>query len=399
MLNFKRFSGIDNVGNAERLAFDKRNERTALAEAMNVDIGLDEELLRRQGFTEASAVCHKNVWQGSGFMLATVDGGDLVSIDPDGDETVLYASLGSARVWYSNLPDGRTTFSNGLINGVASLAAATKWGVPVAGTLGAASEVAGDLFAGSYRYALTYKRTSDGLEGGPIYSTPITLGADSGLALTGLPTLAGHSINVYLTQHNGMRFYYAGNTTNALFQFASENRYLTLPLLTDQVQPAPVGTISATWRGRALVAVGPQLYASKHGQPEHFILSDAFKTFGADITLVQPVEGGIFVGTDAELVFLAGTEWAALSPRQLVEGAVVLGSGVTVPGKYLKRGDGTAGERDCMVCIADQVITAGYPDGSIAALTEGRYEIDSLEVAAAFRVREGRIPQYVAIPQ
>jgi hypothetical protein len=128
MLKIEKFTGLNNVDTPEKLGAGD------LQRATNVDIGNARELMRRQGYSVLSEVCHKNVWDADGFQLATRDGGDLVAIadgdDPE-DAVVLYPSLGVDRVWYCNLPDGRTTFSNGLINGIASATAATKWGVPV----------------------------------------------------------------------------------------------------------------------------------------------------------------------------------------------------------------------------------------------------------------------------
>ena len=390
MLTFKNFSGINNVLPGHRLPDD------AQAVALNVDIGLTGEIKRRQGYSEVLATCHKNIWQAKGFMLATVDGGDLIAIAPNGTRTFLYFSLGASRVWYCNLPDGRTTWSNGLISGITNGVISQPWGVPIPASLGAVAATSGALFAGDYRYQLTYTRQSGGLESGASLSGGITLEANSGLSLSGLPTLAGHSINVYLSGHNGEGAFYAGSTASSTFSFAGANDALVLPLRTDQLQPAPIGTLAAFWRGRVLTAVGPVLYASKTNGWESFDIRRDFKQFSAPITLIQPVEGGIFVGTTKELVFLAGSEFDKLALNLVVDGAVVLGSGVSVQGESVQRGQGT-GQGPAMVCIAARGLVAGFSDGGVSRMTEGRYATSVSEVAATFRHVNG-IPQYIAIP-
>lgn len=405
-MKIRRFTGINNVQPPERLLPNANEASSALREAMNCDLGLDGQLMRREGFTELSATRFENVWQGDGFLLATTTSGDLVAIaegdDPE-DAVTLYESLGFDRVWYWNWPDGRTAFSNGLINGIATATGATKWGVPVPDNTFVVTAIeGGELFAGSYRVSITYVRSADGLEGGQQQSLPVTVAADGAILVESLPTLAGHTINVYLTSHNGTKAYLAGNTATDTFTFDGANDELLRECLTEHLDPAPVGTLSAIWRGRALVAVGSTLYASRPGRPEHFDLSKDWKPLADTITLVQPVEGGIFVGTESELVYLRGTTWDQLAFEHRIKGRVVLGSGVTVPGKYLVRGEGTAGAAAGMLCIADGVITAGYADGAAVALTEGVYQTDATEVAAVFRIRseaDERIPQYVAIPQ
>lgn len=389
MLKFEKFSGLNNVLPSHRLSKD------ALARADNVDIGLDGEISRRAGYSEVSALCHKNLWQADGFMLATVDS-DLVATT-GATQTAVYASFGVSRVWYCNLPDGRTTFSNGLINGITDGAATTAWGVPTPTGLGTPVDVAGSLFAGDYQYKLTYVRLSDGLEGAPLDSEPFAV-ASGGIVLAGLPTLAGHKINVYLSSHDGAGpGYYAGTTLGGGFSFIGTNDQLVLPCRTEGLDPMPVGTVTAFWRGRVLVAAGPVLYASRAGQWELCDMRRDFKQFSADITLIQPVDGGVFVGTEKELAFLDGEEFDKLSYTQAVPAATVLGSGVAVRGEMLKSGEG-AGLGGAMMCIADGVVIAGFSDGQIVRLTEGKYETAATEVAATFRMA-GRVPQYIAIPQ
>lgn len=389
MLTFEKFSGINNVLPPQRVGDSE------LVTATNADVGLSGELRRRSGFTEQAAGCHKNVHQADGFLLATRDGGELVAI-AGATTTSLHPVLGVARVWYCNLPDGRTTFSNGLINGITDGASITSFGIPVPESVGGATPVSGDLHPGDYQYQLTYVRLSDGLEGGPAYSNPTAV-PDGGVLLQGLPVLDDHKINVYLTGANGEHAYLAGSTTSEAFSYLGKNDALVLPCRTDHFSPAPIGTITAFWRGRVLVAQGSLLWASRTNSWESFDLRRDFKQFSAPITLIQPVDGGIFVGTEKELAFLAGTEFDKLAYTRVLDGPVVLGSGVAVRGELVQRGQGT-GQGAAMICIAARGLVAGFSDGGIARMTEGRYATDVTEVAATFRMVNGA-PQYLAVPQ
>jgi len=394
MLTFEKFSGINNVLPTEQLVPTPRTGVSPLAIALNVDIGYEGELRRRAGYNRTSTLCHENLHQAENFMLTT-DLGDLTAIHPSGTRIVLYPSLGNDRVWYCNLPDGRTTFSNGLICGITDGLTMTTWGVPVPPSIGALTPVAGALFPGDYQYQITYVRLSDKLEGGPAYSAPTAV-PDGGVLLTGLPVLAGHSINVYLTAQNGDISFLAGNTTGASFSYLGTNDALTLPCRTEFLQPAPVGTVTALWRGRVLTAVGPVLYASRTGQVELFDVRRDFKQFTAPITLIQAVDDGLYVGTELELAFLSGTEFDKLSYVQVVDGPVALGSGVPARGELIMLGQGV-GQGEAMVCIADKTLVAGFNGGNIFRMTEGRYTTSAAEVRAAFRQTSSG-PQYLAIP-
>ncbi len=393
MLKLKDWRGINNVSEPECM----KNQE--LAVALDVDVGLDREIRRRGGFTQLSEACHKNVHEGQGYALATRLGGELVAW-PDGAPpeaaTSLHPSLGIARVWYCNLPDGRTAFTNGLINGITDGQRASDWGVPVPQELGGSTQVAGKLPQGEYRYALTYTRLADGLEGGAVYSTPLVLD-EGGLLLMGLPVLEGYQINVYLTPPNSDHAYHAGVARGDSWSYMGEVDALTLPCRTAFLQPAPVGTVLAFWRGRVLVAVGNVLYASLHAEWELFDLQRDYKQFGAAITLIQPVDDGIYVGTERGLVFLAGTEFDSLQYVPLLPEPVVLGSGVAVRGDLVALGDGR-GDGAAMLCIVGGGVLAGFNSGAVNRLTHQRYRTAAREVAATFR-EVGGMPQYIAIPQ
>jgi len=395
MATYKKFTGINNVLAGERL------KDTELAEAMNVDIGVDNEIVRREGYVSLSANATYNVWDAPVGTLGTVGvDGDLKNLDTN--ET-LFPSLGHDRVWYLNLPDGRTAFSNGLINGIIGTTGYTTWGVPLPTAVGVFTDVAGSLRPGRYEYLLTYQRISDGVEGGPVYTVPIDV-VSGGVVLSGLPVLAGHRLNVYLTSAEGETAYLAGSTMNALFSFTGSNDQLVKECMTQYLRPAPEGTVSALWRARALVAVGKMLFASLPYRFEHFMMKRDVKQFTSNITLIQPVDGGIFVGTETELAFLAGTEFDKLVYNQQVAGPVVLGSGVAADGELVKKAEVNGMPRmasgAAMVCIADRRIVAGFSDGSVERMTEGRYAVPEsvTEVAAVFRYHKG-VPQYIAVPQ
>lgn len=389
MITFKEFTGINNV------LPEHRFKPTELAVATNVDVGLDGEIRRRSGYTEVSALDHRNLWQADGYMLATHDG-DLVKTEA-GVQTVLQESLGSDRVWYLNLPDGRTMFSNGLIGGVTDGATATGLGVPIPPTVGAFTEVAGGLAPGTYQWAITYVRQADGLEGGAAYSDTVEI-TQGGFLLVGLPVEPGYDINIYLSGHNGTGAYRAGTTLGSSFSYLGSNEALVLPLATDHLYPLPVGILTCFYRGRVLTAQGNVIYASLPHRWELCDIRRDFKQFESAVTLILPVDDGVYVGTETELAFLAGDQWDRLEYRRVADGYTVLGSGVQVQAEYLKPREGGNYRGTAMIAISGGTIVFGYNGGSLWRITEGVYRSDVKEVAATWRLIDG-VPQYIAVPQ
>lgn len=388
MLTFERFTGVNNVLPEHRLS------AADLLHARDVDIGLTGEIMRRGGYAEVSALCHKNLHQAHGFMLATC-GSVLTAIHPDGTRHIIHPAMGPERVWYCDLPDGRTTYTNGLIHGVTDGLTGVDRSVPAPASLGSPDVAFGALHAGQYRYHLTHVRLADRLEGPAVSSDPIAI-SQGGLRLDGLPVLEGHATNVYLSGQDGEGAYLAGVATGGSFEYAGSNVALVLPCRTLGAQPFPVGTITAFWRGRVLVAQGEVLWASRPSAP-HLADWRDFKPLGAAITAIQPVDDGVYAGTTQDLIFLSGTTWDALAFVPTRRGPVVPGSGITAPGDRLKLGDG-AGAGTAMLCIAGGEVVAGFSGGQTASLTGNRYRTAATEVCATFR-EVGGIPQYLAVPQ
>ncbi len=388
MLTFEGFTGINNVLPGHR------KDKGALEVATNVNIGLTDEITRRNGYGEASPLCHKNLHPSLGYMLATV-GGVLTAIWPNGDRHVIHPALGFSRVRYCNLPDGRTTFSNGLIHGMTNGLALQDWTIPAPESAGSVSPIHGALFPGSYRMFLTYRRLSDRVEGPALDAGVIAVGL-GGLHIDGLPTWGGCELCVYLSGEGGEGGYFAGSTTGSTFDFAGANDSLVVPCRTLETFATPVGTHTAYWRGRVLVAVGKVLWATAPGSM-HLVAWRDFRQFSSPITMVAPGDGGIYVGTETELVFLAGERFDQAVFRSVATGFVVPGSGVVAPGERVKMGDG-AGRGDAVLCIVGGFIVAGFGGGQLSMLTADRYKATVTEVAATFREVDG-IPQYIAVPQ
>jgi hypothetical protein len=389
MLIFKGFTGINNVVPEMRMS-----GADAVA-ALDVDIGLTGEITRRSGFSEVADTCHKNIFDAHGGVRLSTSGSTLIATHPNDDVHVIHEAIGSNRVWYCNLPDGRTTFTNGLINGITDGFEGFEHSISMPTSLGSTDFAFGELDLGSYRYALTRVRMSDGAESPALVSEPFQI-SNGGLRLDGLPIDLGYALNVYLTQKEGEKFFLVGNTTGSTFEWGGKNAQLILPCRTVGAVAFPVGTYTTFWRGRVLTAYGNVLGASRPMTPHLADYTD-FKQFASNITSLQAVDDGVYVGTEEDLIFLSGETWDGLTYARMQRGPVTPGSGTPAPGDRVKLGKGT-GTGSAMMCIAGGLVVAGFNGGVTECLTEDRYATSAAEVCAIFRELNG-VPQYVAVPQ
>lgn len=394
-----RFTGLDN----QNTGYDEEGlEPGTLTEATNCYVDNDGWILRRAGFALSSSGVYTSLWKGTTLQLAVL-AGDLVKV---GGST-LHASVGSSRMWFEELPDGRVIYSNGTAMGVINAAGSARvgWGVPVPASVGSGANTSGSLASGVYRWCVTHKRTADGLEGGPVYSGTVTV-TSGGLALTSLPTLTDHTLNVYVTTANGTEHFYAGNTATSSYTLTSAASRVRRCMTHYCKAPISGGILPKFWRGRMLLAVRDTLYATKARTLHLFNVKEDARRFGGTITMIQPVESGIWIGTTEALYFLGpGATFDKLAMVRQIDGPVLLGSGVAVRGGALlrqgSRGPGLAGDgNDGALCIAARAITACYADGACNALTAQKYLVSSsVTSVAATVIEDGPLSQYIAIPQ
>ena len=140
--------------------------------------------------------------------------------------------------------------------------------------------------------------------------------------------------------------------------------------VTRNKQPMPAGTIIRQWRGRLLTVRSNVLYFS---ESMYYGINDprtGFIVFGSDITMLEAVEGGVFVGTANEVTFLSGSkpgEWT----RRLTGAAVpVQGCSCIIPANEF---GGAVGDTAMPIAVwlTNQGYTLGMPDGSINEVQSG----------------------------
>ena len=373
----KQFLGINNVADPTRL---KDGE---LLTAVNVDIGSTGDLSSRKGSTTLRAGAAHSVYEAPFGLLAVIDS-DLVLLDTAGALLrVVYPSLGYTRCWYATLADGRVAFSNGLIHGLTTATETAEWGIlpPVDH---------GEGIPGSTPYQITYVRQSDGLEGPPIYGPPI----DTTQAIIGLPTKAGHDINIYFAPY-GEAMFLAGSTGTD--SFTHSGAPLGAQWVGAGLAPPPVGKLLHPWLSRVLIADGKTLWATRPLQPELIDLTRDFIQFADDITLIYGTNSGVFVGTTAGVQWLDGTVFGDLKNQPIATGYVTLGSAVEFPLAYLNEKVRPGGILQGSLCLVDGVVHLIHGTGQITPLTAQRYRAARTEVHATVRMRGGTM-QYLAAP-
>lgn len=389
-LTAKSFAGVRNTLPAERLAEDD------LAAAVNVDVDNSGRLSRRDGQTLlADGVAH-SLWADKGQCLYVLDG-MMYTLDPAALPTLTARAvadgLGSAPVSYA-MANERVYHSNGAVTGVFDAGRVRSWGIALDTIAVNATPTAGNLAAGVYLYTMTLLR-DDGQESGAGLAQRIDLADGQGIVFNwDVPFDASITeCALYLSQPNGEVLYQALVLDVEQGSATYSGGPRSLPLATQWYDAPPAGQVLAAYKGRIYIAAGNVLYATVALSYEHCDLRDYRAFDDSRITIVAPVEGGLFVGTERAVYFLSGASFADNSlNRKLAVGALA-GSVIKADGEAVTGKKELANTEVVLFCTLDGVVM-GLPDGSLSNMTRERYQLPAGESAAAV-FSAGTMSQYL----
>ena len=314
------FTGLNNRLPDHQLGITERGRKAGdyLRNAVNVDLTATGTLQRRKGSTlaQAGTDCH-SLWS-DGETAFYVDGDTLYQYPRTALRTGL---VPGRRVSYCETPAGDVIWSNGTVMERIRAGASAPLGLAVpnpAPTVTAA--MGGGLRAGVYQVAIT-ATNADGEESGATWPVQVSVADGGRIEIAGLP---GTLTNIYVSPLNGDKLYLAATTTASSYIIPIMGT-LRQSLQTLGLRPMPAGEIVRAHGGRLLVVSGSTLYYS---EPFGYGLHDPLRgriPFGGRITLLAPVEGGCYVGTETETFWLPGgdiekTEVVGLLPYGAVPG-------------------------------------------------------------------------------
>jgi hypothetical protein len=233
----------------------------------------------------------------------------------------------------------------------------------------------GGLDAGRYAVAISPMRWDE--EGPLSYAAFVDVPQDGGIRVTVPGVEAGYRI--YRTQANGEQLHaVSGATPGATHSLGAQ----PIGRAADSIylESLPPGSIVRHWRGLALVARGRIIFWS---EPMRYGLYDPrhnFVQMAHTVTLMEPVEGGVYVGDRDGVKFLAGPspkEWAVKAKSGVTP---VAGTGTTIQGSIL--GGDLATDERVAVWLSEKGFMVGTASGQIAEVQAKRIRLPDEQVEA-----------------
>ena len=188
---------------------------------------------------------------------------------------------------------------------------------------------------------------------------------------------------VYRTTQNGDVLYLAASLPEAITSYTLGNSEVGRMPETRNLAPLPTGHIVRYWRGRLLVASGNTVYFSEPMRYGLHSPREGFVQFASRVTMISPVDGGVFVGNESGVVFLTGTkptDWSIDSTSALPP---FEGSGLVVPsavfgGELGKNGDNVA------IWLSNNGFVMGTAQGQIIESQADRISLNEAGKASSF---------------
>jgi len=378
---YREFTGVRNDVGPERFGPGD------LVAADNCDLDSTGKLKRRRGFAPVLAGDFHSLWSDGDLCLMASDS-ELLRLLPNYTTITLRDDLSSvARMAYCRVNE-RVYYSNGYQTGVVENGASRSWGIAPPVYQPAAAAIGGELYAGTYQYALTFLR-QDGQESGTSVAGSIDLAANSGIAFSFIQLSTDPGVThkaIYLSPANGEVLYRALTLDNATTSasYTDNGVRLQSPLDTQFLQDAIPGHLICYYRGRLYVARDNLLFPAEPFAYELFDLR-RYLPFDSRITLLAAMTDGIFVGTEHQQLFLAGRGPDEFEPTLKTKYGAA---------KLVKQARGQ-GDSPVAFWLSSQGVQLGLNQGGLTNLTP-QYSFAATNGGAGL-FRRDPISQYLAL--
>jgi len=360
--------GMNNIAPDHALPTTKYGRVNAVRNAINVDIDASGWLRRRAGLTKVRACVGARGGYSCPLGVFFVEGTKLLQLNADDSTTEIADGILGDEITYEYF-NGSVYFSDGLVTERITAGGAGEWGlaVPPAPVLYA---VPGALPPGTYLAAITTVDV-DGRESGASSTVEFMLNTTSGIRITGLPS--GKNARLYLSTNNGTTLFMVAQTGADSYDITLPGYDSGKPLDTQFLTKPPAGRIVREHKGRMYIADGATVWFTEPYSPDLVHRGRGFFQFAEPVTVMEPVEGGIWIVSD-KTEFYAGNGPEDFRPVQKLAYGAIYGTSQVLPSKDA-------------VWYSTKGVVMGSKDGQATNLQEQNVAPDSGSVGASL-IRE-----------
>lgn len=364
----------------------------AVRTAMNIDISRSGAYARRDGFIRQAADVglHSLYYAAQKGWTVVAKSAQLNRINVDTFALTPLFTMGSARAVSYTEYNGNLYFSNrdtlGWVPSDSTTARVVGVPTPDAPTLSAAN---GGLLPGKYGVVVTLLNDR-AEESGASEVQFLDLPDGGGIRLSGLPTLSGWSVLIYITSADGDQLRFVAELPAAFATYVVAEQAQGGECDTQYLVPMPAGDFVRWHTGRLYTAKNGTLYFSEPMRPHLHDPAHGYVPFSGHIAFVEAVADGIYVGDSRGVWFLAGTDPTKFEKRRVSGHRAVPQSSVIVqPSNFDSKL--VTSELPVALWLSEAGYVAGLAGGTVIEVNADRIRVPSgLTGRTVFLVREGR---------
>lgn len=366
---------------------------------VNYDVTNDNKLKVRKGTVRAVAGdAHSLSPDAPGYFVLGSNLCKMESVDLN-TESITHSIIAPVtpgkqhRMYFCQVAE-RLFYSNGIDSGVVLPGGVVRpWGIenpanlpsPVAGG-------GGSLAQGTYSLTYTYE-SNDGRESGSNGDVQVYVPSDGGsitissLGISSDPTVVRK--NIYISTPNGTQEYFYTSIDNAATSHVILGDFpLKHPMATMFKAPPPKGGPIVHYKGRIYVVSGQHILISDPMSYELF--GESFISMETTISMLRPVNDGIFVGDERGVHFMGGSGPEDFKLTNVLNYRAVPFSDVNI------EESSEAVSARFMFCTERGVCVAG-DGGSVKNVTYKTYHFPSSQWSAAMLRLDENVHQYVIV--
>lgn len=382
-INVDGFAGLNELLSPFDLGDDEENW---LVKAQNIDVDDGKSIKRRPGFTKIGTFTNPHSLWSDGETALFAEQGNLRKVDSINDSAVsssiVLSGAGESNFGYAKLHD-QIFFSNDKKNGMLlSDGSFHNWEVETPSGQPTLSTTTGALVIDKSISVFVTYIDDLGRESGASGIATLETAGTVGVSLTNIPVPSSSDIVekvIYSTPPDGDMFYMVDvvgkNTTS--YNITSPARK-TVQAKTLFLSEPPIGNILAAESGVIWVASGKWLYRSEPFMPHLFNKRQHYYPFAEDITMVAPVDGGIYVAAD-ETYFIDTTQEVPQLAEVFAYGAVE-GSLAFVPAEKVGKG----GNKIFATWLSEKGQIIAGPGGQAENVTEEKTAITEAKQGSSY---------------
>lgn len=380
-----------------KLGMDKLSDETSIPQGAwrtitNIDVSRAGQMSVREGFARIATGEYYSLWYAlqRGVMLAAKNGtlysintttGAATALINTGSQTIINYCEYNGNIYAVNA-GGVFTIPSG-----SSTASRCGTAAPQPPTVSASPN--GGLVAGKYAVAISTINAA-GEESGSTAPQVVTLTADGGIQLSGLPIVTGGKVAIFATTTNGDILY---EYTQAPATFTTHLISATpqgSPIRTAYMSTLPGGHIIRWHNGRLYVASDDTLWYSDPFTPHLTQTSTNFVQFSGTISFVEAVQGGIYVGDTRGVWFLDGGDPTKFVLKRVSGCRAIPGTSLIVPNEHFN-----PKVVNTQLPVAVWLCTSGYAvgtsEGTVIELNADFVRVPISQTGATtFAIRKGR---------